>query len=385
MTQLHTELCDVLGIRHPILQGGMGPYKTEALAIAVSNAKALGVISTIGMAATLLPEAAPVDARRLFGDDLPLVILQKSIEAVAAGTRGTGGIFGVNVPVAAEFIMVSEMFVKQVIEAREADSDIERRLRVLVTSAGNPKPWAKAKEHGLVWIHVVPSVYHARKAEESGADVIVASGHEGGAHVAWDPAHSMVLVPAVARAVKTPVVAAGGFCDGASLAAALCLGATGIQMGTRFIATQESDFEPIWKDAITERDERETLVARGLFGPMRFLRNRRAEMLVEQTLRDVPQFYLGTPVNSNTAILELEQKGFLDLLDQKTDTALMFGGEVVGRIDSLPRVQDLITRIVDDATKILESVPRRVLTKGVSRSEAKLRKPPHKKPTKSRN
>jgi NAD(P)H-dependent flavin oxidoreductase YrpB (nitropropane dioxygenase family) len=195
----------------------------------------------------------------------------------------------------------------------------------------------------------------------------------------------MVLVPAVARAVKTPVVAAGGFCDGASLAAALCLGATGIQMGTRFIATQESDFEPIWKDAITERDERETLVARGLFGPMRFLRNRRAEMLVEQTLRDVPQFYLGTPVNSNTAILELEQKGFLDLLDQKTDTALMFGGEVVGRIDSLPRVQDLITRIVDDATKILESVPRRVLTKGVSRSEAKLRKPPHKKPTKSRN
>jgi enoyl-[acyl-carrier protein] reductase II len=374
MTQLHTELCDVLGIRHPILQGGMGPYKTEALAIAVSNAEALGVISTIGMAATLLPEAAPLDARRLFGDDPPLVILQKSIEAVATGTRASGGVFGVNVPVAAEFIMVSEMFVRQVIEAREADSDVERRLRVLITSAGNPKPWAKVKEHGLVWIHVVPSVYHARKAEEAGADVIVASGHEGGAHVAWEPAHSMVLVPAVARAVKTPVVAAGGFCDGASLAAALCLGASGIQMGTRFIATQESDFERIWKDAITERDERETLVARGLFGPMRFLRNQRAEMLVEQTLRDVPHFYLGTPVNSNKAILDLEQKGFLDLLDQKADTALMFGGEVVGRIDSLPKVQNLITQIISDATTILESVPGKVLTKGQFRSEAKPRK-----------
>jgi enoyl-[acyl-carrier protein] reductase II len=363
MAQLHTELCDLLGIRHPILQGGMGPYKTEALAIAVSNARALGVISTIGMAATLLPEAAPIDARRLFGDDPPLVILQKSIEAVTAGTRTSGGVFGVNVPVAAEFITVSEMFVRHVIEAREADSDIERGLRVLITSAGNPKPWAKVKERGLIWIHVVPSVYHARKAEEAGADIIVASGHEGGAHVAWEPAHSMVLVPAVARAVKTPVVAAGGFCDGASLAAALCLGAVGIQMGTRFIATQESDFERIWKDAITERDERETLVARGLFGPMRFLRNQRAEMLVQQTLHDIPHFYLGTPVNSNRAILDLEQKGFVDLLDQKPDTALMFGGEVVGRIDDLPKVQELISQIVSDATKILGSVPSKVLAK----------------------
>jgi NAD(P)H-dependent flavin oxidoreductase YrpB (nitropropane dioxygenase family) len=373
MAQLHTALCDLIGIRHPILQGGMGPYKTEDLAIAVTNAGALGVISTIGMAATLLPEAAPIDARRLFGDDPPLVILQKSIEAVAARTHASRGVFGVNVPVAAEFVIASEMFVRHVIESREADSDIERSLRVLITSAGNPKPWAKVKEHGMVWIHVVPSVYHARKAEEAGADVIVASGHEGGAHVAWDPVHSMVLVPAVARAVKTPVVAAGGFCDGASLAAALCLGAVGMQMGTRFIATQESDFERIWKEAITERDERQTLVARGLFGPMRFLRNQRAEMLVEQTLHDIPHFYLGTPLNSNKAILSLEQQGFVDLLDHKADTALMFGGEVSGRIDSLPRVQDLITQIVADATTILESVPSKVLAK--PRSGAKVKPP----------
>ena len=140
MRALHTELCDLLDIPHPILQGGMGPYKTEDLAVAVSNAGALGVISSIGMAASLLPEVAPVDALRVFGDDPPLVLLQKSIEAVANGTRGSKGIFGVNVPVSAEFILASEMFVKQVIDAREADSDIERRLRVLVTSAGNPTP-----------------------------------------------------------------------------------------------------------------------------------------------------------------------------------------------------------------------------------------------------
>ncbi|MFX1509296.1 MAG: NAD(P)H-dependent flavin oxidoreductase [Promethearchaeota archaeon] len=361
MSSLHTELCDLLGISVPILQGGMGPYKTEDLAIAVANAGALGVISSIGMAATLLPEAAPVDAKRLFGDDPPMVLLQKSMEAVAKGTKATRGIFGVNVPVAAEFVLASKMFVEQVIEARKSDSDIERQLRVLITSAGNPAPWTEVKKHGLIWIHVVPSVYHAKKAERSGADVIVASGHEGGAHVSWDPVHSMVLIPAVARAVNSLVVGAGGFSDGASLAAALCLGAVGVQMGTRFIATQEADFEGIWKDAIVSHEERQTLVGRGLFGPMRFLRNQRAEMLVEQTLGDVPRFYLGDPVESNKAILKLEQDGFVDLLDRKTDTALMFGGEVTGRIKDLPTVASLIDDIVNEATQVLHELPGRIL------------------------
>ena len=359
---LHTELCDLIGIKHPIIQGGMGPYKTEDLAIAVSRAGALGMISSIGMAAAWLPEAAPVDARRLFGEDPPLMLLRKSIERVARETRGSGGVFGVNVPVASEFVLASEQFIREVIEARRSDSDVESRLRVLITSAGNPTPWRRIKEEGLLWIHVVPSVYHAKKAEKAGVDVIVASGHEGGAHVSWEPVHSMVLVPAVAQAVKVPVVAAGGFCDGASLAAALCLGAVGIQMGTRFIATQESDFEQVWKEAIVQREERQTLVGRGLFGPMRFLRNRRAEMIVEQTLRDMPSFFLGAPVESNQKILELERSGFNDLMDSKTDTALMFGGEVVGRISNLPTVQELIESIVEEAATILRTLPDRVLT-----------------------
>lgn len=363
MTSLHTEVCDILGIRHPILQGGMGPYKTEDLAIAVTNAGALGVISCIGMAATLLPEAAPIDAVRIFGSDPPPILLQKSIEAVTEGTRRSGGIFGVNIPVAAEFILASEMFARGVVEAREADSDIERALRIVVTSAGNPTPWAQLKKQGLIWAHVVPSVYHAKKAEKAGADIIIASGHEGGAHVSWDPVHSMVLVPAVAKAVEPPVVAAGGFCDGSTLAAALALGAKGIQMGTRFIATKESDFEDIWKKAILDREERQTLVGRGLFGPMRFVRNKRAEKIVEQTLEDVPRFYLGEPLDSNEAILKLERDGFDNLIDGKEDTALMFGGEAMGRIDDMPTVQDLINEIVSDAVKTIQSLPVEVINK----------------------
>jgi enoyl-[acyl-carrier protein] reductase II len=340
----------------------MGPYKTENLAIAVANAGALGVISSIGMAATMLPEAAPIDAERLFGTDPPEVILEKSIQRVASETKGSKGIFGVNVPVAAEFILASKMFVEKTIEIRESDSDIEKRLRVLVTSAGNPTPWAEVKKHGLIWIHVVPSVYHAKKAEKAGADIIVASGHEGGAHISWDPVHSMVLVPAVAKAVQPPVVAAGGVCDGASMAAALCLGAKGVQMGTRFIATKESDFEQIWKQAVVDREERQTLHGRGLFGPMRFIRNKRAEQLVEQTLSDVPRFYLGEPVESNETILDLEREGFDRLIDADADSALMFGGECVGRISSIPTVQELIDEIVAEAAGVLKSIQSSILT-----------------------
>ncbi|MFW9848590.1 MAG: NAD(P)H-dependent flavin oxidoreductase [Candidatus Thorarchaeota archaeon] len=357
MDEIHTEICDILSIKYPILQGGMGPYKTEALASAVSKAGALGVISSIGMAATLLPDAAPIDAVRLFGTDPPKEILRKSVEKVAGDVRG-GGTFGVNVPVAAEFLLASKMFVEQVIESRESDSDIERSLRVLITSAGNPTPWAEVKKHGLVWIHVVPSVYHAKKAEKSGADIIVASGHEGGAHVSWDPVHSMVLVPAVAKAVKTPVVGAGGFCDGTTLAAALCLGAKGIQMGTRFIATKESDFEPIWKQAIIDREERQTLTGRGLFGPMRFVRNPRAERIVEQTLKDVPRFYLGEPVESNEEILDLERDGFEELIDGNSEDALMFGGECVGRVNDLPTVEDLIRTIIRNAKATISEISK---------------------------
>ncbi|MFW9908561.1 MAG: NAD(P)H-dependent flavin oxidoreductase [Candidatus Thorarchaeota archaeon] len=359
MDALHTEICDILGIKYPILQGGMGPYKTEALAIAAAKAGVLGVISSIGMAATLLPDAAPIDAVRLFGSDPPREILRKSIETVAKSLGGRGS-FGVNVPVAAEFMLASKMFVEQVIESRAGDSDIERTLRVLVTSAGNPAPWAEVKKHGLIWIHVVPSVYHARKAEKAGADIIVASGHEGGAHVSWDPVHSMVLVPAVAKAVKTPVVAAGGFCDGATLAAALCLGAKGVQMGTRFIATKESDFEPIWKQAIVEKEERQTLTGRGLFGPMRFIRNSRAEKIVEQTLEDVPRFYLGEPVESNEEILNLERDGFNDLINGKSEDALMFAGECTGRIESIPSVKEVVEKIIDEAQKTLREVSQLV-------------------------
>jgi enoyl-[acyl-carrier protein] reductase II len=190
--------------------------------------------------------------------------------------------------------------------------------------------------------------------------MIIASGHEGGAHVAWEPVHTMVLVPEVVKRVTVPVIAAGGICDGPTLAAALALGAKGVQMGTRFIATRESDFQPIWKKGILDRDERETLVARGFFGPMRFLRNTQSRAIVAATVKKVSGFYLGEPVDTTQEILELEKDGFEKLLEGDESRALMLAGEVSGRIGDVPSVSELLERIMNEAEDIMKKLADQV-------------------------
>jgi enoyl-[acyl-carrier protein] reductase II len=357
---LRTAVCDTLGIKYPIIQGGMGPYSTNRLCIAVANAGALGIISGIGMA-TNLSAVTPVDPSRVFGHGTPKEIMQRTIAAVSEKTRPSGGIYGVNVPVSREFLDAARPLVEEVLEFRQRDPEVKARLRVIITSAGNPLLWRDwIKGSGLTWFHVVPSVYHAKKAEKAGVDMIIASGHEGGAHVAWEPVHSMVLIPEVVKQVTLPVIAAGGICDGATLAAALALGAEGVQMGTRFIATRESDFHPIWKEGIRDRDERKTLVARGFFGPMRFLRNPQSAAIVEATLKTIGSFYLGDPIDSTPEILELEREGFERLLEGDKNRALMLAGEVSGRIGDMPGVSDVIKQTVREAEEIIKNLGRRV-------------------------
>ncbi len=212
----------------------------------------------------------------------------------------------------------------------------------------------------MTWFHVVPSVYHAKRAEAAGVDMIIASGHEGGAHVAWEPVHSMVLIPEVVKQVEVPVIAAGGICDGVTLAAALALGAEGVQMGTRFIATRESDFQPVWKRGILDKDERKTLVARGFFGPMRFLRNPQSAAIVEATVKTIGGFYYGEPVDSTPEILEMEKEGFQKLLENDEDRSLMLAGEVSGRIGDIPTVSELIKRTVVEAEETIRKLAGRI-------------------------
>jgi len=261
-----------------------------------------------------------------------------------------------------EFQAAAKILVEGVIETREKDSELRKRLRVIITSAGDPVPWsALIRKTDMRWLHVVPSMYHARRAEKAGVDAIIASGHEGGAHVSWQPVHSMVLIPGVVETSPLPVIGAGGICDGRTIAAALALGTVGVQMGTRFIATKECDFWEVWKAGVLKSSDRDTLVGRGMFGPMRFIRNTSSLNLVEKTVRLAPEFFKGQPVALNEELIRAEKEGFARLVENDPAGALILGGEAAGRIDDLPTVKELLERVTREAEDIIKNLPARVV------------------------
>jgi enoyl-[acyl-carrier protein] reductase II len=254
-----------------------------------------------------------------------------------------------------------------IIEARDEDPEMRERLRVLVTSAGDPLPWtAKVKKAGLLWMHVVPSVKGAQRCQKAGVDAVIASGHEGGFHTAWEPVHSMILLPAVVDALANSnirVVGAGGFCDGRTLVAALVLGACGMQMGTRFLTTQESDFHPLWKQNVVKAGDRGTLVARGFVGPARWIKTPASLKHQENTLKMSPGVFLGTPDDYRTVpreLLDSEYAAMNAVYAGDESKALFAGGECAQRINDLPTVENLVNRIVQEAHHVLAQLPMRV-------------------------
>ncbi|MEM2983379.1 MAG: nitronate monooxygenase, partial [Candidatus Bathyarchaeia archaeon] len=232
-----------------------------------------------------------------------------------------------------------------IIEEREKDDDLARQMNFVITSAGDPTPHVeKLKKAGLIHAHVCASVYHARKAESAGVDVIIASGHEGGGHVGRDPVHSMVLLPAVVDSVSRPVVASGGFCDGRTLVCALALGAKGVQMGTRFIATEESEFHKNYKEAILRAEDRDSVVTLGYLGDIRFLKN---PYIIERKRR----------VDERWPVEELREdyarKRGLAAGDGDVINGPVIAGEVAGRIKSIEKVERLIEGIVSEAMETI--------------------------------
>ncbi len=370
-----TKFQEMIGTKLPIIQAGMGPYSTTDLCIAVAKEGGLGLISTIGMA-----EAAgrftPESARKIYGKGKGKDIIKNVIRHVYDNLIDhPKAKFGVNVPVASDFVNESRRLIKGLIEILKEKPEIKKKLVVIVTSAGDPLPWAiDAESKGakrqripikeelpeIVWCHVCPSVRASKRAERANVDMIIASGREGGAHCSWRDVSSMVLFPEVVKNVSKPVIGAGGFADGASLVAALALGAIGIQMGTRFIATKEADFQQMWKEAIVKRTEEDTLVARGIFGPMRFLRNTQSLKVTDETIKDASNLYRGIPCPSNSTIMNLELKGLEKLMEENEDESILLGGVVTGRIHSIPSVKELLESVIKEAEKIISNLPSKV-------------------------
>jgi enoyl-[acyl-carrier protein] reductase II len=229
----------LLRIQYPIVQAGMVWASGWKLASAVSNAGGLGLIG----AGSMYPD-----------------VLRTHIQTCK---RVTDKPFGVNVP-----LLYPDL-------EQHFNIIIEERVPVVFTSAGNPKTWTPIlKKQGITVVHVVSSSTFARKAEEAGCDAVVAEGFEAGGHNGREETTTLVLVPAVAEAVKIPVLAAGGIATGRQMLAAMVLGAEGVQVGSRFVASEEASAHPLFKNAIVQAKEGDTQLALKALTPVRLLKNK---------------------------------------------------------------------------------------------------------------
>jgi len=311
---MQNRVTKLLGIKYPIIQGGMVYIGKPPLSTAVSEAGGLGTIAAGGL--TLEQFAQEIDrAKELtknpFGANIPLVIE--------------------NVP---EYIRIA----------------IEKQVPVVILSAGKPDKYIPAlKGNGIKVMQVVPNVSMARKVEMAGVDAVIAEGFEGGGHMGHDELTTMVLIPQVVDAVKIPVIAAGGIADTRGFVAAMALGAEGVQLGTAFAASLESPAHENFKNAIYQADDKATVVTGRSMG-----------MLV----RDIK--------NDFTAqVLELERKGasreelleFIGtgrapraLLDGDMTGGSAMSGQIAGMIAGPKSVKEIIDGMVGGAEGILDKL-----------------------------
>ena len=243
MTNRITQL---FGIKYPINQAGMVWCSGWELASAVSNAGALGVIGSASMYPDILQQH-----------------IRKCKTATDPANGGTGAPFAVNVA-----LMYPEI-------DKHMKIILDEGVKIVFTSAGNPKTWTPVlKEHGVTVVHVVSSSKFARKAEDAGCDAVVAEGFEAGGHNGREETTTMVLVPLVKNAVKIPVIAAGGIATGRAMLAAFALGAEGVQVGTRFAASVEASIHENFKKKIIESEEGDTTLTLKKIVPVRMMRNK---------------------------------------------------------------------------------------------------------------
>lgn len=243
-------ICKLLGIQYPIISGGMVWCSGWRLASAVSEAGGLGLIG----AGSMHPET-----------------LREHIQKCKVATQKP---FGVNVP-----MLYPEL-------DKIIDIIIEERVPVVVTSAGNPKTYtARLKEAGCKVLHVVASSKFAIKSEEAGVDAVIAEGFEAGGHNGKEETTTMCLIPEVVRKVNIPVIAAGGISHGDSMAAAIALGAEGVQLGTRFALTTESSASEEFKRLCRETGEGGTMLALKAISPTRLIKNAFYQQVAEAEAR----------------------------------------------------------------------------------------------------
>ncbi|MBR0859233.1 NAD(P)H-dependent flavin oxidoreductase [Bradyrhizobium liaoningense] len=308
-----TRFTELVGIRHPVMQGGMMWVGRAELASAVSNAGGLGVI-------TALTQQTPDDLRR-------------EIDRCRSMTDRP---FGVNLTI------LPSVTPPPYAEYRKAI--IESGIKVVETAGARPQEHVdEFKSHGIIVIHKCTSVRHAISAEKMGVDVVSIDGFECAGHPGEDDVPGLVLIPTAADKISIPMLASGGFGDGRGLAAALALGADGINMGTRFCATVEAPIHDAVKQFLVQNDERATnLIFRKFRNTGRVAKNSVSDRVVEISSAPGTAFDDVRPLVSGA-------RGRVALETGDLDAGLIWAGQVQGLIHDVPSCEDLVERIVADA------------------------------------
>ncbi|MDT0608558.1 NAD(P)H-dependent flavin oxidoreductase [Croceitalea rosinachiae] len=236
---MQNRVTELFGTEYPIIQGGMIWASGWRLASAVSNAGGLGILG----AASMYPEVL--------------------LEHIQKCKKATDRPFGVNVPMLYPDI------------DKLMDIIVSEEVKIVFTSAGNPKTWTSfLKERGITVVHVVSSVKFALKAQNAGVDAIVAEGFEAGGHNGRDETTTLVLIPAVKEQISIPLIAAGGIATGRQMLAAMILGADGVQVGSRFVASIEASSHQLFKDEVVKAKEGDTQLTLKELAPVRLLKNK---------------------------------------------------------------------------------------------------------------
>jgi len=305
--QFENRVTQMLGVETPIVQAPMGWIARSPLASAVSNAGALGIIET---------SSGELDAIR--GE-------------IAAMKKLTDKPFGVN---------IAQAFVR---DPSIVDFVVEQGVRFVSTSAGDPRKYTEAlKAAGLTVFHVVPTLRAAQKAVDAGVDGLIVEGGEGGGFKGPRPVSSLVLLPLIRSRLDVPIIAAGGICDGASMAAAFALGAEGVQMGTRMVSAAESPVHANWKQAIVTAAETDTVYLKADSGPaLRALRTATTEAL---------------EAGEGQAMATLGGGVKQVYFEGKLDAGIALTGQVAGRIEAVKPVADIIADTVREFGEVVEGL-----------------------------
>ncbi|MFQ3296996.1 MAG: enoyl-[acyl-carrier protein] reductase II [Polaribacter sp.] len=302
---MKNRITSLFDIKHPIIQGGMIWVSGYKLASAVSNAGGLGLIG----AGSMYPE-----------------VLRSHIQKCK---KATDKPFGVNVPMLYPDI------------EKVMDIIIEEDVKIVFTSAGNPKTWTSfLKEKGITVVHVVSSVKFALKAELAGVDAVVCEGFEAGGHNGREETTTFTLIPMVKEQVKIPVIAAGGIGSGRGMLAAMVLGADGVQIGSRFAATDESSAHQNFKNSIIEVKDGDTHLTLKELAPVRLVKNK--------FYNEVQELYKTQPTVAQLKELLGRARAKKGMFEGDLDNGELEIGQIAGLIHEIKPVKVVLNEIIDD-------------------------------------